>query len=114
MEQFQSLQDWRPGVQQGVVGAKTSGGERRGVNGTDGGQSTIRASLDIGFNVVQRCCGLVVGAGGEKEGGQQKVEERYVMAAHGCKGEVELTKILKKRLDRKGQGEREMPGRSRT
>ena len=95
------------------MSAEAASCERCGVDGTDGGQSTIRASLDIGFNVVQRCCGLVVGAGGEKEGGQQKVEERYVMAAHGCKGEVDFTKILKKRLDRKGQGEREMPGRSR-
>ena len=52
------------------MGADTAGGERCGVNGTDSGQGAVRASLDIGLNVVQRGCGLAIGTGDENKGGQ--------------------------------------------
>ena len=51
------------GVQQGVMGTKAASGEACCVDGTDGGQGTVWAVLDIGFDVVQRGGGTVAGAG---------------------------------------------------
>ena len=41
-------------VEQGVVGAEVAGGERRGVDGPEGGQGAVGAVLDLGFDVVEQ------------------------------------------------------------
>lgn len=45
------------------MGTKAASGEACCVDGTDGGQGTVWAVLDIGFDVVQRGGGTVAGAG---------------------------------------------------
>lgn len=57
-------------MQQGIVCAKTAGGQRSGVDSADGGQGTVWTFLDVGFNIVERRGGLAAGAGSEKENGQ--------------------------------------------
>ena len=73
-------------MEQGVVGAKTAGCERCGIDGADGGQSAVGTCLDVGLHIIERSGGVVAVAGrkshGQQKDSQRKTEKRCMMTKH--------------------------------
>ena len=71
-------------MEQCIMCPKTSRVERRGVYGTNGGQGTVGTCLNVGSNIIEGRFRLITGAGGEKEGDQQKGYEGSTTVDHLC------------------------------